>query len=113
MKKRGPLVMAAYGIGVLPLINNLKLVHPDVTRTYYADDADTLGTFGNIKLYFNSLKYSGLVCGYYPDPSKIFLIVHTDNPESGKQFFLRHGFKFCIDAHNLGGFIGDDNSKRY
>ena len=40
----GPLAMAAYGIGVLPLIKRLKSEHPDVTQTWYADDAGVIGT---------------------------------------------------------------------
>ena len=49
--------------------------------------------FGNIKLYFNSLKHSGLGHGYYPGPSKSALIVCPDNPEAGKQFGLHQEFK--------------------
>ena len=62
--------------------------------------------FAKIEFYFNSLK--GLVSGhgYYPEPSKIVLIVHPDNLEAGKLFVLSRSFKVCT-----GGFIGDDKSK--
>ena len=33
-----PLAMIAYGIGILPLINNLKREIPDVTHPWYAED---------------------------------------------------------------------------
>ena len=40
------------------------------------------------------------------------MIVHPDNPEARKMFGASHGFKVCTGAHYLGGYIGDDNSKR-
>ena len=40
------------------------------------------------------------------------MIVCLDNPETRKLFGLRHGFKVCTGARYLGGFIGDDDSKR-
>ena len=49
--------------------------------------------------------------GYYPEPSKSVLIVHLNNLSSGRGFGLRHGFKICMVARYLGGFIGDDESK--
>ena len=39
------LTMIVYRIGILPLIKNLKREIPDVTQTWYADDARDLGTF--------------------------------------------------------------------
>ena len=50
--------------------------------------------------------------GYYPETSKIILMVHTKNLEGGKLFGLRHGFKVCTGARYLGRYIGDANSKR-
>ena len=40
----GPISMEAYGIGILLLIKNLKVVFPDATQTWYAGDAGALGT---------------------------------------------------------------------
>ena len=37
-----PLVMIAYGIIILPLINNFRQEVPDVTQTWYADKAGAL-----------------------------------------------------------------------
>ena len=41
-----PLDMVAYGIGILPLIKNLKAEFTDVTQPWYADDAGALGKCG-------------------------------------------------------------------
>ena len=87
------LAMVAYGIDILPLIKQLEPEFPDVTQTWYADDAGALGTFANFKLYFNSTKRLSLGRSYYPKPSKNFLIVYLDTLDAGKQFGLRHRFK--------------------
>ena len=74
-----PLAMVTYGIGVLLMIKQLKVAYPDVNQPWYAEDAGALGTFDNIGLYFKTLKLFGPGCGYYPEPSKSVLIVHSDN----------------------------------
>ena len=58
------LAMFAFGIGRIALIRNLNTAHPDVTQTWYDDDAGALGMYGNINLYFNFLRHSCLGCGY-------------------------------------------------
>ena len=45
-----PLTMVAYGIGIIPLIKNLKAEFPDVTQPWYGDYAGALGTFAKIEL---------------------------------------------------------------
>ena len=88
-----PLAMIAYSIGVLLLIKLPKEEFTDLTQTWYADDASALGTFTNIKLYFNSLKRFVPSHEYYPEPSKSVMIVHPDNIKVRKQFVLSHVFK--------------------
>ena len=107
-----PLAMLSYTIGVLPLIKILKVEYPDVTHTWCADDDGALGTFDNIELYFNLFKKIGPGCGYYPKPLKSVIIMHMDNLTSGKKLSFRHGFKVFTGTRYLGGFIGDDESKR-
>ena len=51
-----PLAMVAYVIGVIFLIKRLKAMYTDVTQPWYTDNADALGMFDNIGLYFNSLE---------------------------------------------------------
>ena len=40
------------------------------------------------------------------------MIVHPRNLETDKQFGLRHGLKVCTGTRYIGGFIGDEESKR-
>ena len=38
--------------------------------------------------------------------------VRSENLDAGKVFGARHGFRVCTGARYLGGYIGDDKSKR-
>ena len=53
--QRGPLAMIAYGIGILPLIKNIKREIPDVTQPCHYDDAGVSGMFARLDTYFDSL----------------------------------------------------------
>ena len=98
-------------IGVLPLIKCLKLAYPDVTQPWYADNSGSLGTFDNLGLYFNSLKRNGPDWGYYPDTTKIILIVHPENLEVGGLFSAHFFFAVFTDTRYLGNYIGYEKSK--
>ena len=107
MTQGDPLAMIIYGIGISPLIKNLKGELPDVTHTCYPDSARSLGKFTRIKAYFHFLKLKGLVQRYYPKLSKIILIVHPENIKDGNLFYPRHVFNMYTGARYLGGYIGD------
>ena len=89
----GPLTMMAYGIGILPLIKNLKRKIPDVTQPCYADNAVALGAFTRLDTSFDSLTRPGPVWGYHPEPTKSVLIVLPENLEAGKVFGTCHGLR--------------------
>ena len=108
----GSLSMVSYGIGVLPLIKNLKSVYTEITQPRYCDDASALGKFYNLELYFNQLKYNILVQDYYPNTTKRIMIVHPDNLRAGKMFGVHHGLRVCTNASYLGSYTGGDESKR-
>ena len=86
MTQGGPLAMIVYGIGILPLIKNLKREIPDVTHPWYAEDAGALGTFARLETYFDSLTRQVLGPGYHSYPTKSVLIVRPDNLEAVKMF---------------------------
>ena len=68
--------------------------------------------FARLETYFDLLTRQVPGQGYYPKPFKSVLIVRPYNIEAGKVFGERHGFKVCTGARYLGGYIGDDKSKR-
>ena len=49
--------------------------------------------------------------GYHSEPNKSVLIVRLENIEAGKVSGARHGFRVCMGARYIGGYIGDDESK--
>ena len=59
----------------------------------------------------NSLKRNEPEWGYYPDPTKIILIVDPDNPEVVKKFGVSCWFKVCTDPPYIGAYIGNDKYK--
>ena len=79
MTQGDPLVMVAYGIGIILLVIRLKAEFPDITQPWYAYDSSALGIFANFEQYFNFLKQLGAVRGYYPEPYKSVMIVHRYN----------------------------------
>ena len=64
-----------------------------------------------MELYFNLLKRNSPERGYYPEPTKIIIVVPNNNLEAGKLFGAHHGFKVFMGARYLGGYIGDDKHK--
>ena len=60
---------------------------------------------------FNSLKRNEPVWGYYPNPTKIMMIVNPDNPEVVKCFSMIFWFKVFTGTRYLGGYIRDDEYK--
>ena len=99
------MTMIAYGIGIPPLIKNLKQEIPDVNQTWYACDARYLCMFSIIETYFNSLTHPGSGHGYYIEPPKSVLIVHMENLDPRKVFEACHGFKVCMGARYIRGYI--------
>ena len=106
MTQEDPLEMIAYGIVILPRINDLKGDIPDITQPWYADNAGALGTFARIETYFNSLTHQGPGNGFDPKPSKSVLIVHPENLEAGKEF------RACAQAHGISGVTLEMTSQR-
>ena len=102
MKQKDPLAMIAYGIGILPLINNLKQEIPDVTHPWYADYCGALGTFAILETYFYSLTRQGLGRGYHPKPSKSIPIVRPENLEAGNCLEEVTDL-WCVRAHVILG----------
>ena len=67
--------------------------------------------FDTLERYFNSLKHNGLARGYYLKPTKSIIIVYPKNLKAWGPFGAIHGFRLCIDACFIGGYIGDNEYK--
>ena len=79
--------MISYGIGVLPLIRELRGVQPRVTQPWYSDDAEEGGKFQKILKHFRDLQARGLARGYYLEPTNSILVVapRRQRKHAGKQ----------------------------
>ena len=71
--------MIAYGIGVLPLIRELREDHPLVTQPWYSDDVGAGGTFIDVQAHFQDLQAQGPAWGYYPETTKSILVMAPGN----------------------------------
>ena len=79
--------MITYGIGVLPLIWELREAHPRVTQPLYADDRGAGGTFAEVHAHFQDLQVRGPARGYYPELTKSILVVTPGNVAWDKEHF--------------------------
>ena len=82
-----PLSIFLYGIGVLQLIQKLKVLHPDVIQPWFADDAADAGGWEQLGLFYENLLLYGPAFGYVPNPAKCKVVVHPNKVEVAKLFF--------------------------
>ena len=74
-----PLTMVLYGLGIPPLVQELRKAHPGVTQTWYADDAGAGGTNNGIHHHLDDLMVRGPPYGYFPESTKSILGVCPRN----------------------------------
>jgi hypothetical protein len=93
-----PIAMFCYGIGILPMIKQLKALYPDLKQPWYADDAGALGSFDDIIRMFTELVRIGPDFGYFPNPSKSILVTTATKLAYAEQHFNHTydlGFSIC------------------
>ena len=105
------LVMVAYGMVILPLIQELQKAHPRFTHHCYADDAGAGGTFGGIRCYLDELMVLGPPHGYLPEPTKSILVVSPQNILRGEAFFGGYKLHIVIGSRYLWGFLGSKSAE--
>ena len=104
--------MIACGIGVLPLIRELREAHPRVTQPWYADDAGAQGAFIDVQAHFQDLQARVPVRGYYPEPTKSILVVAPGNVAQAEEHLRGIGIRVVTGHRYLGGFLGDVSAER-
>ena len=107
-----PLAMIGFGLSTLPLIRSLGEEHSEAYQSWYADDAGIGGNYKVIRLIYKSLVERGLSLGYAPEASKSRLITNATNIPRAQEYFADLGFTVKTGDRYLGGYLGDDVSKK-
>ena len=105
-----PLAMLLYGVSLMLLIESLK-ERDKYLQTWYADDSGAVGPLENLVELLSSLTENGPKYGYYPKPSKSYLVVPPTFVEKAHQLFDRFGIRIVEGRRYSGGFIGSDEGK--
>ena len=103
--------MIAYGLGILPLIRNLRTAHPRVTQKWYSDNTGLGGTFDGIQWNLDKFIVRGTLWGYLPDTTKSILVVSPWNVPQAEELFCVYGLEIVTGSRYLGGFMGMESAK--
>ena len=99
-----PLSMFMYPVSSLPLISSLDHLY-QLTQVWYADDASACGNLDSLREWFYILKESGPSFGYFPEPSKSFLVVDDKQLSRATEAFSGFGINVVCCRRLLEGVI--------
>ena len=108
-----PPAMPSYGVGILPL---LMLIKPDLQpelmkQVAFADDLAGGSKLEKLKEWWDKITQYGPAFGYYPKPSKSWLIVKEEHLTRAREIFQGTGINITTDGQKyLGGFIGTNTA---
>jgi len=100
-----PLSMFMYAVGTLHLIRPLH----NPTRwmqLWYADDASAGGSLSDLRDWFSLLCSCGPSFGYFPEPTKSFVVVSESFRGEAEAVFGGLGIRVVTSHRFLRGFIG-------
>ena len=99
-----PLAMAMYAIGTQPLIRRL---HGIANQVWYADDSAAGSRLERLRQWWNILEEAGPLYGYFPNGSKIHILVKPRYAEAAMKMFEGTGISVSTAGERyLGGAIG-------
>ena len=106
--------MGFYSCSTIPVIRtsaiNSNGSSTAIKQVWYADDAAGGGKIEDLKLWWGNLCSRGPLFGYYPKPSKTWVILKQQHYEAAKKAFP--GLKITTAGHKyLGSFIGTTEGK--
>lgn len=80
-------------------------------QIWYADDATGCGKLFLLRNWLDTLLAHGPAFGYFPEPSKSFLVVaECDIPEA-ERCFGDLGVQICTSHRLLGGHVGSSSGR--
>ena len=108
MTQVDPLLMVSYGMGILPLIQELQNAHPRVEKPWYADEDGASGTLKLIRCCLDVLMMLRPVGSYFLETTTSVLVGSTQNVPWAEAFFRGYGLQFVMGGCCLRGFIGTE-----
>ena len=107
--------MPVYVIGITPLLEVIKPSTSDDYRVKHAAFADDLGGAGelwNLRRWWDNIVIFGPKLGYYPNGSKLWLVVKPIKEEKARQIFRDTNIKVTTEGRSyLGGYIGNESGQ--
>ena len=97
-----PLAMAMYSLGVTPLIRHMSNV-PATRQVWYADDSSACGSIDNLLSWWRNLTEAGPTYGYFPNPSKTWLLVKEKFVDKANSIFHHTGIAITCDGRPILG----------
>ena len=94
--------MAMYSLGVVPLILRMSEV-PSTKQVWYADDSSACGSIESLLKWWRKLVQVGPSFGYYPNPSKTWLLVKEDFLDRANDVFLDSGLSITTEGRPVLG----------
>ena len=99
-----PLAMPMYALATILLINKLK---GNSKQIWYADDAAAVGKLAELRVWWDLLAREGPDFGYYPNPSKTWLVTKEGCHTAGLSTFAGTGVNVTPDGRPyLGAAVG-------
>ena len=99
-----PLAMPMYSIATIPLIKKLK---GHSKQIWYADDAAAVGKIADLRAWWDQLTREGPDFGYYPNPTKTWLVTKEGCQAAGLSTFAGTGVNITPDGRPyLGAAVG-------
>ena len=109
-----PLGMAVYALGVTPMLNILLIGigNKHNRMVAFADDITAAGSLDALKQWWDHILEIGPSYGYFPQPTKSWLIVKPDQLDQARETFAGTEIKITSDGErHLGAVIGTDENK--
>ena len=102
--------IAIYGLRVTPLINMLIDIlsneySANVNVMAYADDFSAAGNLKDLRRWWSVLTEIGPKFGYYPEPTKTWLVVKPCASEKVESIFFGTKIKITEGCRYLGGSV--------
>ncbi len=109
-----PSAMPSYGIGILPFLVVIKPTSEETLKHLaYADDLGGGSKLPRLRQWWDRVVEHGPKFGYFPKPSKSWLVVKEEKLQEAKEIFGDTGVQITTEGRKyLGGFVGTDEGKQ-